>query len=133
MWTKLIFTAFAVAAGIAVPLQGATNQALAKMAGIGPALIINTIVVLIGTVGLWLATGTKMSFFPAGASWMLYLGGIFGFAVIVATVLVFPRLGAAYAIALMVCGQCLAAMLIDHYGLIGMDRNPATIQRVLGI
>src|SRR5438876_10866917 len=105
---KLIFAALAVVAGVAVAFQAATNQGLVKWAGLGPALIVNTIVVLIGATGLWLATGAKTTFFPAGASWTLYVGGIFGFIIIVAAVLVFPRLGAAYAIALMVCGQCLA-------------------------
>ncbi len=130
---KLICAMLAVAAGIAVAFQGATNQGLQKVAGIGPALVVNTIVVLIGATGLWLATGAQTTFFPAGASWTLYLGGIFGFIVIAAAVLVFPRLGAAYAIALMVAGQCLAALLIDHYGLMGMAKSPATLPRVLGV
>ncbi len=130
---KLICAMLAVAAGIAVAFQGATNQGLQKVAGIGPALVVNTIVVLIGATGLWLATGAQTTFFPAGASWTLYLGGIFGFIVIAAAVLVFPRLGAAYAIALMVAGQCLSALLIDHYGLMGMAKSPATLPRVLGV
>ena len=133
MSMKLSLAALALVAGIAVAFQGATNQGLLKFAGIGPALIVNTVVVLIGATGLWLATGAKTTFFPAGASWTLYLGGVFGFVIIAAAVLVFPRLGAAYAIALMVCGQCLAAMIIDHYGLLGMERSPATLQRVLGV
>ena len=53
---KLIFAALAVVAGIAVAFQGATNQGLLKSAGIGPALVVNTVVVLIGATGLWLAT-----------------------------------------------------------------------------
>jgi transporter family-2 protein len=133
MSMHLILAVLAVVAGVAVAFQGATNQDLMKSAGIGPALIINTVVVLIGVTGLWLATGVKTTFFPAGASWTLYLGGVFGFIIIAAAVLVFPRLGAAYAIALMVCGQCLAAMIIDHYGLMGMEKNPATLQRMLGM
>ena len=133
MLMELILTALAVIAGAAVPLQGAINQELQKSASIGPALIINTVVVLIGAVGLWLATGAKTTFLPASASWTLYLGGVFGFIIIAAAVLVFPRLGAAYAIALMVCGQCLAAMVIDHFGLMGMGRSPATLQRVIGV
>ena len=132
MLMKLLFAALAVAAGVAVAFQGATNQGLLKSAGIGPALVVNTVVVLIGVIGLWLATGTKTTFFPAGASWSLYLGGVFGFIIIAAAVLIFPRLGAAYAIALMVGGQCLAAMVIDHYGLLGMDKNPTTLQRLIG-
>jgi transporter family-2 protein len=133
MLMELILTALAVIAGAAVPLQGAINQELQKSASIGPALIINTVVVLIGAVGLWLATGAKTTFFPVDTSWTLYLGGIFGFIVIAVAVLVFPRLGSAYAIALMVCGQCLAAMIIDHYGLMGMDRRSVTLQRVIGV
>ncbi len=133
MYMKLILAALAVVAGAAVAFQGATNQGLMKSAGIGPALVLNTVVVLIGATGLWLATGAKTTFFPAGASWTLYLGGLFGFVVIAAAVLVFPRLGAAYAVALMVCGQCLAALVIDHYGLMGMEKTPATLQRVVGV
>src|SRR5215813_10930271 len=133
MFMNTMFAALAVVAGVAVAFQGATNQGLLKSVGIGPALVVNTVVVLIGVAGLWLATGAKTTFFPASASWTLYLGGVFGFIIIVAAVLVFPRLGAAYAIALMVCGQCLAAMIIDQYGLLGMEKNPATLQRVIGV
>jgi transporter family-2 protein len=130
---KLILVVLAVVAGVAVAFQGATNQGLLKSAGIGPALMVNTAVVFIGVTVLWLATGAKTTFFPASASWTLYLGGVFGFIIIAAAVLVFPRLGAAYAIALMVCGQCLAAMIIDHFGLMGMEKSPATLQRVIGV
>jgi uncharacterized membrane protein YdcZ (DUF606 family) len=61
---KLILTALAVVAGAAVAFQGATNQGLQKPAGIGPALIVNTIVVLIGAMILWVATGAKTTFLP---------------------------------------------------------------------
>jgi transporter family-2 protein len=133
MSMKLILAALAVVAGAAVAFQAATNQGLLKSVGIGPALVINTLVVLIGATGLWLGTGARTTFFPAGASWTLYLGGVFGFIVITAAVVVFPRLGAAYAVALMVCGQCLAALIIDHYGLMGMEKSPATLQRMIGV
>jgi transporter family-2 protein len=130
---NLMFAALAMAAGVAVAFQGATNQGLMKTVGIGPALVVNTLVVLLGATLLWLATGAKTTFFPAGASGTFYLGGVFGFIIIAAAVLAFPRLGAAYAVALMVCGQCLAAMVIDHYGLLGMAKNPATLPRVIGV
>jgi transporter family-2 protein len=133
MFMQAIFAALAVVAGAAVAFQGAINQGLLKSAGIGPTLVINTVVVLSGALAIWLATGAKTTFFPAGASWTLYLGGVCGFVVIASAVLVFPRLGAAYAVALMICGQCIAALVIDHYGLMGMEDRPATIQRMLGV
>jgi hypothetical protein len=29
--------------------------------------------------------------------------------------------------------KCLAAMIIDHYGLMGMEKNPVTLQRAIGV
>jgi len=77
--------------------------------------------------------GAKTTFFPAGAPWTLYLGGLFGFVIIASLTYVFPKIGAAYAIALMVGGQCVAALMVDHLGLMGMPRDPLTIQRVIGV
>lgn len=133
MTIKIVFVALAFAAGVAAAMQAATNAGLAKSAGLGAALVVNTVIVLIGAIGLWAAMGAKTTFFPAGASWPLYLGGLFGFVIIASLAFVFPRIGAAYAIALMVGGQCLAALVVDNFGLMGMPREPLTIQRVIGV
>jgi transporter family-2 protein len=133
MTMKMVFAALAFAAGVAGALQGATNAGLAKTAGLGPALVVNTVIVLIGATGLWAALGAETSFFPAGASWTLYLGGLFGFVIIASLAYVFPKIGAAYAVALMVGGQCVAALIIDHFGLMGMPRDTLTAQRVIGV
>ena len=79
------------------------------------------------------ALGAKPTFFPPGAPWTLYLGGVFGFVIIASLAFVFPKIGAAYAVALMVGGQCLAALVVDHFGWMGMPRDPVTIQRVVGV
>jgi transporter family-2 protein len=130
---KIAFALLAVAAGIAAACQATANAGLSKSSGIGPALLLNTVIVLVGTIGLWLATGAKTSFFPAGTAWTLYLGGLFGFLIIAAGALVFPKLGAAWAVALMVLGQSAAALAIDHFGLMGMEANPVTPQRLIGV
>ncbi len=133
MTLKIVFAALAIAAGIAAALQAATNAGLSRSAGLGPALVVNTVIVLIGAMGLWAAMGARTTFFPADASWKLYLGGLFGFVIIASLALVFPKIGAAYAIALMVGGQCVAALVVDHFGLMGMPRDPLTVQRVIGV
>ena len=92
---KLVFAALAMLAGVAVACQGATNQSLLKVAGIGPTLLLNSLIALVGVTCLWFATGAPTTFFPARTAWTRYLGGVFGFIVMVAIVLVFPRLGAA--------------------------------------
>jgi transporter family-2 protein len=133
MTMKIVFAALAIAAGAAAAMQAATNAGLSKSAGLGPALVVNTVIVLIGATGLWAAMGAKTTFFPAGTSWTLYLGGLFGFVIIASLAFVFPKTGAAYAVALMVCGQCVAALTVDHLGVMGMPRAPLTIQRVIGV
>jgi bacterial/archaeal transporter family-2 protein len=133
MLTKLLFVVLAIAAGVAVACQGATNQGLFKATGIGPALIINSLVALTGVICLWFATGAPTNFFPDGTPWTSYLGGVFGFIMMAAIPLVFSKLGAAYSVALIVFGQCVAALIIDQYGLMAMERNPATLLRVIGI
>ena len=130
--TNLVYAALAVAAGAAATLQAAMNAGLARATGLGPALVINTIVVLLASIGLWAATGAPMTFLPAGTPWTLYLSGLFGFVIVASLTVVFPNIGAAYAIALLVGGQCLAALVVDHYGLIGMPREPMTLQRLVG-
>ena len=74
-----------------------------------------------------------MTFFAAGASRTLYLGGLFGFVIIASLTFVFPKIGAAYAVALMVGGQCVTALMVDHFGFMGMRREPLTIQRMIGL
>jgi transporter family-2 protein len=133
MAMKSVFAALAFAAGVAAAVQAAMNAGLARSTGLGPALIINTVVVLIGAIGLWAATGGKYSFFPEGVPWALYLGGLFGFVIIASLAFVFPKIGAAYAVALMVGGQCVAALVIDSFGLLGMPREPLTLQRLIGV
>jgi transporter family-2 protein len=130
---KLLLVAFAVAAGVAASLQATTNAGLSRSTGLGPALVVNTVVVLAGAIGLWLATGARWTFLPPGIPWTLYLGGLFGFVIIASGAFVFPRLGAAWTVALMVLGQSVAALLIDHYGLMGMETVAVTPLRVLGV
>jgi uncharacterized membrane protein YdcZ (DUF606 family) len=57
MMMKIVFAALAIAAGVAASMQAATNAGLAKSAGLGPALVVNTVIVLIGTIGLWAVMG----------------------------------------------------------------------------
>ena len=133
MMTQIVFAGLAVAAGVAAALQAAINAGLSRFTGFGCALVINTVVVLIGAIGLWAATGARLAFFPGGASWTLYVGGLFGFVIIASLTFVFPKIGAAYAVALMVAGQCVAALVVDHFGLMGMPQARVTIQRVIGV
>jgi transporter family-2 protein len=130
---KILFAALAIAAGATAAIQSAANSGLKAHIGIGNALLVNTTLVLIGTIVLWIATGAQTTFFHPAAPWSLYVGGVCGFATIAALALAFPKLGAAWAIAMMVLGQGIAALAIDHFGLLGMPRDPVTATRLAGV
>src|SRR5512143_2482453 len=132
MTMKLIFVLAAAGAGIAASFQAAANAGLAARTGLGAALVVNTIVVLIGTLVFFSASGARATFFPAATPWSLYIGGFCGFAIILAAAFVFPRIGAGPAVALMVLGQGAAALAIDHFGLMGIPREPVSLLRIGG-
>lgn len=133
MTERILFGVCAAVAGVAAAVQAASNSGLAARIGLGPALVVNTVIVMIGVLGLYFAKGPRTEFFPAGASWTLYLGGICGFIIIAAAAFVFPKIGAASSIALMVLGQGAAALAIDHFGLMGMPKDPVTLSRAAGV
>jgi bacterial/archaeal transporter family-2 protein len=66
------------------------------------------------------------------APWYAWLGGILGAAYVTAAILLAPRLGAAALIGLVVAGQLVFSVLIDHLGWIGFEQRPAGIARLAG-
>lgn len=49
------------------------------------------------------------------------------------TTLVGPRLGAAASLCLVVLGQLLAALLVDHFGWLGFPQHSISLVRVAGV
>jgi transporter family-2 protein len=44
-----------------------------------------------------------------------------------------PRLGVATTITLMVAGQLLLSILLDHFGVLGIPRQPLNLGRMAGV
>jgi transporter family-2 protein len=131
--TGLLLAALAVLAGIAGSLQPAANGGLAQRIGLPATLVLNSVIVLAAALVYFLARSPHASWFPAGTHWTYYIGGLCGFTVIFCLAYVFPRIGAAWTIALVVLGQGIAALVIDHYGVLGMPKEPATLARIAGM
>lgn len=129
---NILFTLAAAGAGVAASFQAAANAGLSGRAGLGAALIVNTSVVLLCTFVFFFASGSPATFFPAGTPWPLYIGGLCGFTIILVAAFVFPKIGAGPAVALMVLGQGGAALAIDHFGFMGISREPVSLSRIGG-
>ena len=84
-------------------------------------------------IGIVAATGRSF----AGASfasvpWWAWTGGLLGAGYITTAVVVAPRIGALALMALVIAGQLLAALVLDHFGLLGLRRMPVTSSRLAG-
>ena len=65
-------------------------------------------------------------------SWWNWIGGPLGAMIVLAGAALVQRLGAAPFIALVVAGQLICSMLLDHFALMNLQENPITFGRVLG-
>ena len=60
-------------------------------------------------------------------------GGIFGAIFIGLSIVTIPKLGGAAYIALLVTGQMIAALAVDHFGWLGVEERPIDLPRMLGV
>ncbi len=65
--------------------------------------------------------------------WWMWTAGIIGAVFVAASALLVARLGSAFLFTLIVAGQLVAAVVMDHYGVLGLDKHQITAPRVFGI
>lgn len=68
-----------------------------------------------------------------GLSWWMFGVGIFGVILFLTINYTIPRIGATGGITLIIVGQLLAGMLIDHFGLFGVVARSTDGQRLLAV
>ncbi len=64
--------------------------------------------------------------------WTRFLGGLFGAFYVLTVIFIVRDIGAANMLCLVVAGQMIAAMTIDHYGFQGFAIHQITMPRVAG-
>ncbi len=125
----------AIAIGALLPLQALINARLGQLTQ--GALFASFASFLVGTVALAIALLTTRTALPtvhgmSGLPAWTWLGGVIGAAFVLSATVLVPRLGAAALICLVVFGQMIASLLLDHYGVLGAPR-PADALRVAGV
>lgn len=132
----MIYVLLGVAIGVLLPNQSAVNSRL--RASVSTPWVMSIISFLVGTLCLliltWATAGTVTfdgEIFRSQPAW-LWAGGLFGVIGMTTTVLLLPVLGALYSTALNLTAQVMTTMVIDHFGLFGVDVYPATGWRIGG-
>jgi len=65
--------------------------------------------------------------------WYIWIGGLYGAIFVVAAAWGVPRLGVALTITLMVAGQLLVGLILDHFGAFGAPQHPISWGRAAGV
>lgn len=126
----------ALIAGAVVPFQSGSNAMLGRMLGHPLWATVTSLSVsllaVIPLLFLFRAPLPKLAH-ALQAPWWVWTGGLSGVIFITAALLITPRLGATGFMISVIAGQILVAMLIDHFGLMGLPVKEVNLGRVLGV
>ncbi|MDD7425808.1 MAG: DMT family transporter [[Actinobacillus] rossii] len=133
----LSFIIIALCAGFALAIQAAINSQLAG-ALIGQPVVAAFISFLTGTIVLlgicwWKADLVVAWQHLPKQPWWKFIGGPLGALVVFTTIFLAPKIGVTNMLFFIIVGQLIAAMLIDHFGLLGMNERPMQIWQIIGL
>ncbi|MGE3466299.1 MAG: DMT family transporter [Pyrinomonadaceae bacterium] len=136
MSNTYLYLLLAVAAGAMMPTQAAINNKLSTV--LSSPILAAFVSFVVGTVGLFVyavASGTPIGNLASikDAPPIAWIGGLLGAFFVAATVVLVPRLGVAMTFSLIIAGQMLVTLVIDHFGLLGVPVKEISLARVAGI
>lgn len=141
-WTTTLFAALAAGAGCCIAVQAAANGRFRlSLTGDGPEWagmawaayfsICGTILcATVAMLALRPPFPTKEAF--ASTQWWNWIGGPLGALIVLAGAALLPKLQAAPFIALVVGGQIVCSMVLDHFGLMGLPPQPLSVGKIVG-
>jgi transporter family-2 protein len=131
--TLLAALATVVVGGL-IALQAPINSTLGRATGTFPAAAISFTVGTILLVGIVLVSGDLHKISGIGdVHWHYLIGGLLGAAYVTTVLLTVRTLGAGGVTAATVAGQLTTAVVIDRLGVLGLDKTPITLSRVIGV
>lgn len=133
---KTIYYILPVFAGVAMTIQSGVNSQM--RAAIQHPLLAAFISFCGGSLALGLLLLFSRQAFPSlqqlgTIEWYKFTGGLLGVFVVTTAILSVQKVGASNMFVLIVGGQLLTALLMDHFGVLGLRPSPITLQKVLGI
>ncbi|MFN8828335.1 MAG: DMT family transporter [Labrys sp. (in: a-proteobacteria)] len=137
MMPVIALGALALVAGFCLSAQTAVNSNLTR--GLGSPITAAVISFMVGTTALWIAAFTArvpvptMDAVKAVPAWAYVAGGLLGAFYMLTNTFLAPRLGVAITMSLIIAGQLAAAVVLDHFGLLGVVVREATPGRIAGV
>lgn len=127
---------FGLAAGALLAVQPGANGELGRSV----AHPLQASIISFGSgFALLLVVGIALGVFPPRLltpareiPWWAWIGGAIGTVMVTTSLIFAPRTGALIWLGLIVTGQIIASLILDHFGLVGYPAKPINPMRVLG-
>jgi transporter family-2 protein len=133
---KLVLLFIALIAGMLAPIQAGLNGKMGR--AIESPVFAALISFAVGTLVLFTyALASRIDFASIRQAqdthWSVWSAGFLGAFYVTAAIILTPKLGAALTFSLIVAGQLLMAVIMDHFGLLGVSVQTISWQRAAGI
>jgi transporter family-2 protein len=123
-----------IVVGGLIALQAPINSGLGRATGTMPAAAISFSVGTLLLLGIVVVSGQASQLSGAAGVRPYYLiGGLLGAAYVTTVLLTVRTLGAGGVTAATVAGQLTTSVIIDRLGVLGLEKQPITLGRVVGI
>lgn len=126
----------ALLAGVVLPYQAASNAAVGRalghwLWGAFTSLTVSSVVVIAALLILRVPLPDLGK--AVQGPWWLWIGGVLGALYVAAAAALTPKLGAAGFLVLVVAGQILTSVIVDHFGLMDVASKPVSLPRLAGV
>lgn len=133
---RSIFLIAALIGGAVLPVQVALNSLLKGY--VGQPMQVTFISYLAGTLAsLFICIFAQ---YPVPAltslsqtSWWMWVGGCLGTFYVWSTIFAAPKIGTALTLGITIAGQMIAALFLDHFGVLGLTKYSANPIRIMGV
>ena len=118
-----------ISVGVQSPIAGAMGQ---KVGGTASSAIIHLSGFIFSVILLVFRGGEKIRDWNT-LPWYMLGAGVFGLILYQTINVTLPRLGATTMLTLIIIGQLLTGVVLDHFGWLGVTARPIDLARIIGI
>jgi len=130
IWIVLIIGLIGgISVGLQSPIAGAMGQ---KIGGTASSFLIHLSGMIFSGIFLFIRGGERIQEWRT-LPWYMLFAGMFGLILYLTISVTLPRLGSTMMVALIIIGQLVTGVIIDHFGLLGVITRQIDISRVLGV
>jgi transporter family-2 protein len=127
--------ALALIAGFLMAVQAPTNAILGKASGSPVVAAFISFVVGTLALGAMVAATSGRLFAPElkAVPWYAWLGGFYGAFFVAIAAFGAPKIGVGPLLTAAIGGQLIGAIILDHFGMLGLSRQPVSLEKLAGV